>query len=60
MIFIGPNIQFDKITGLSYASANIYYNHKNKFLIGAGIGYSFADDTQKFNVTIAIPLKRRK
>lgn len=56
--YVGSNMQFDKANGMTFASANLYYTHKNKWMVGAGYGYNFQFEKPQFSITLAIPLSK--
>ena len=53
-LFLGANVSTFNKTEISQASLNLYYVHKDKFIIGAGLGNDFRSKQPITNFTLAI------
>lgn len=51
-LWIGTNTNFSKV--LESQSVKLYYQHKDKFILNAGAGYSFINNNTFYSVGLAI------
>ena len=56
-MFIGVTFPLSTNNHIENSSLNVYYNVKNKVLLGAGVGYNATINKPYASVTLAIPLK---
>ena len=52
--FVGVSANTNFNTSIEQLSVNLYYVHKNKFILGTGIGNDFVTDKPISNITFAI------
>ena len=53
-LFLGATVSSMNKTQINQASLNLYYVHKDKFIVGAGTGYDFISNQPITNFTLAI------
>jgi hypothetical protein len=53
-LYVGGMITSDLDKSLNNASINVYYTHRNKFLITGGLGYGIKTDKPTINIGAAI------